>query len=592
MAIVGSSLVRTAQQAQQRAELAAQRDARDLASALRAALRNPAVLTTIPPAEQANVRDGAVVVDNEVGWLQPLPERTPEAVLAGQLLAAQRAEWRDGDQASARRQFAMLLEEPARAAWPALVAGAFHALRDGATELAAARTQALLQACDRPPAAGAEPEFARAAVSTALLCAALTMPRSPQLDAHLIALPTELAAPLWSRLHERGTPAPDLAAAQRATAARRALLLELAAELRELPAQPAVRGRGERLWLWFPADAVGNGTAAAVDIAWLLTLPGLGTSRPTPSAALPPLPDRGQLVLAPAPLPHGADDVIPGLAGVVPEPAPPLPWSQRPGPLLGAAGLLLLVFGLSALALVRGARQQALALRARSEFLTGVTHELKTPLASIRLIADVLQDDDVEPAQQREYFALLGSETARLSTLLENVLDLGRMERGERAYDRRPGDLAAIVRDTVAQFRPLLQQARLAVALHEGCSAAAAVVDRGAIVQVLLNLLDNARKYAAGGGRIDVTTAAANGRFTVAVRDFGPGVPAAEHDAVFAQFRRGRAQQHGAVPGLGLGLFLARTIATAHDGTLVCEAPAQGPGARFVLTLPMLEENA
>lgn len=584
--------MRTAREAQQRTELASQRDARDLASAMRAALRQPAVLTTIPAAQQAKFANGQPLVDPAVGWLQPRPERPLDAVLAGQLLAAQRAEWSASDQQAARKQFTMLVEEATTPALPALVAGAFHALRDGARELASARTNALLQACEQPLAAGAEPEFARAVVSAALLCAAQARPRSPQLEAHLTALPTELAAPLWARLHERGAPAPELAAAQEAVAARRALLLELATELRDLPPQPSVRGRGERLWLWFPADDVGNGTAAAVELGWLRTLPGLGTSRASPSAELPPLPDRGELVLFPAPLPDGHDELIPGLAGVVPMPPPPLPWSQRPGPLFAAAGLLLLVFGLSAWAMWRGARQQALALRARSEFLTGVTHELKTPLASIRLIADVLLDDDVGPAQQREYFALLGSETARLSTLLENVLDLGRMERGERAYDRRPGDLAAIVRDTVAQFRPLLQQARLEVALYEGCRAAPAVVDRGAIVQVLLNLFDNARKYAKGSERIDVTTAAAGGRFTVAVRDHGPGVPQGEREAVFAQFRRGRAQQHGAVPGLGLGLFLARTIATAHGGTLVCEAPAHGAGACFRLTLPMLEENA
>ena len=111
-------------------------------------------------------------------------------------------------------------------------------------------------------------------------------------------------------------------------------------------------------------------------------------------------------------------------------------------------------------------------------------------------------------------------------------------------------------------------------------------VDRGAIAQALWNLLDNARKYALAGKAVVLTQR--GGR--IAVRDFGTGVPEKEREAVFAKFTRGTDQRDGSVPGLGLGLHLARAIALAHGGGLVCRAPGDGgAGSEFVLTLPLAE---
>ena len=225
-------------------------------------------------------------------------------------------------------------------------------------------------------------------------------------------------------------------------------------------------------------------------------------------------------------------------------------------------------------------------MRARTEFLSGVTHELKTPVASLRLIADVLHDDDVRPERQREYFAMMAGETARLSTLIDNVLDLGQLERGERAYDLRDDDAADIVREAVRTYAPLGERHGLTLTLHEGIGQAAAHVDRGAITQTLLNLFENARKYASSGKRIDVHTQSEGDRFVVRVRDFGPGVPRDERERIFERFRRGAAQQSGSIAGVGLGLFLSRAIVTHHGGTLLCSAPEDGAGSLFELSLP------
>ena len=164
--------------------------------------------------------------------------------------------------------------------------------------------------------------------------------------------------------------------------------------------------------------------------------------------------------------------------------------------------------------------------------------------------------------------------------------------RGERVYDLQAGDLAAVVRDAVTTFAPLAQRAGLVIAVQQGVAAAPAVIDHGALMQALLNVLDNARKYASGGKRVEVATAVRGDAMEITVRDFGSGVPASEREQVFDRFQRGAAHQHGAIPGVGLGLFLARTIVEHHGGTLRCEAPAEGTGACFVFSVPLSEATS
>jgi signal transduction histidine kinase len=268
--------------------------------------------------------------------------------------------------------------------------------------------------------------------------------------------------------------------------------------------------------------------------------------------------------------------------------------AAEPGWLQPATFTLLLaalaaMFGLGLWFLLRSLRREAEALRARAEFLTSVTHELKTPLASIRLLAEMLAS--VEEHKREEYLAMLDAEAARLSALVENVLDLGRVERGERGYDRRRHSLPELVRAVLRSFEPIARRSGLDLQLDEAGGELFAAVDHGAIAQALLNVLENARKYAPGGGKVAVATAREGDRFVLRVRDHGPGVPEAEREAIFERFRRGQAQQDGSVPGLGLGLYLARKILRDHGGEMRCEAPVDGGrGAVFVLELPVLQE--
>jgi two-component system phosphate regulon sensor histidine kinase PhoR len=258
------------------------------------------------------------------------------------------------------------------------------------------------------------------------------------------------------------------------------------------------------------------------------------------------------------------------------------------------AGLVVVLAGTLALGLtlaLRGVRKEAALTRARADFLTSVTHELKTPLASIRLFSEMLLEGRVaSDEKRREYHRLLAGEAERLSTLIENVLDLGRLERGERALDVREQELVEVVREMVERFAPLAQRDGMVVDAKLPEAPLVARFDRGALAQSLLNLLDNARKYARSGGRIDVALERGGGRAELVVRDFGPGVPERERAAIFEPFVRGAREQDGATPGLGLGLHLSRSLLRAQGGELALAPPDDGVGARFVATLPLAGE--
>jgi len=340
---------------------------------------------------------------------------------------------------------------------------------------------------------------------------------------------------------------------------------------------------GERLLLWFETPGAERGGRGALcdPRALAASLPGQAI------ADLPPVPGQALQSFG-ARQPAGGEEIVPELWWVTPRAAAKLPWLARPAAAIAAALALLTVFAGSAFLGVRALRQQARAVRERADFLTVVTHELKTPLASIRLLAEMLLESRVPPERTGEYFGLLAGEAARLSMLIENVLDLGRLERGERAYDRRECDLADLAREAVAMCGPLAERDGLTLELRQGTPHATVLADRDALLQALLNVLDNARKYATVGRRIEFVSAVRGSELQLSVRDFGGGVPEGERDAIFDQFARGVAHRHGSVPGVGLGLHLARTIARQHGGDLVCVAPGDGgPGACFTLSLPL-----
>ena len=242
--------------------------------------------------------------------------------------------------------------------------------------------------------------------------------------------------------------------------------------------------------------------------------------------------------------------------------------------------------------IVRDLRRELTLARKKTDFVSNVSHELKTPLTSIRMFSELLGEGKVTGEAQRKHFLqIIGSETARLTRLINNVLDFARMERGEKEYKLERCDLKQVVRDTVESYRPQLEAKGLAVRLLLPEQAMEARGDCDALAQVLVNLLSNAEKYAAAGKEIDVKLVLlqVNGGQPAAeihILDRGPGVPRGAEERIFEQFYRAHDSLSSGVQGSGLGLTLARQIMRAHGGDLRYEAH-EGGGSCFVVTLPM-----
>jgi signal transduction histidine kinase len=223
----------------------------------------------------------------------------------------------------------------------------------------------------------------------------------------------------------------------------------------------------------------------------------------------------------------------------------------------------------------------------RAAFVSTVTHELRTPLTTFRMYTEMLGEKMVEAKRDR-YIATLRNEAERLGHLVENVLSYARIESDRAERSRETLTVAALVE----RVRPHLQErceasgSDLEVAVDADTGKAQVEVDAAAIEQVLLNLVDNAAKYAPtddGPARMVLETQGDGRHVRIAVRDYGPGIPASERRKVFEPFSKAKRDEAGTKPGVGLGLALCRRLARAHGGDLTVEDAK--PGARFVLSL-------
>jgi signal transduction histidine kinase len=231
------------------------------------------------------------------------------------------------------------------------------------------------------------------------------------------------------------------------------------------------------------------------------------------------------------------------------------------------------------------ARQLRLA-RLKTDMVAAVSHELKTPLASMRLLVDSLLEDGADDAKKtREYLELISGENARLTRLIENFLAFSRIERGQQRFEFAPVEPGRLVEATLAAVRERLPGAAETIEVDVAAGLPRIHADADAVVTVLLNLVDNAYKYTPGEKRIALRAVADGQGVAFLVQDNGIGIAAAEQKKIFRRFYRVDQRLARTTSGCGLGLSIVDSIVRAHGGAVSVKS-VEGDGSTFRVWLP------
>lgn len=220
--------------------------------------------------------------------------------------------------------------------------------------------------------------------------------------------------------------------------------------------------------------------------------------------------------------------------------------------------------------------------RLRNSLLSAISHDLRTPLAALVGLAESLALTQPPPSgQQREIAAALREEALRMNSLVNNLLDMARLQAGAVKLNRQWQPLEEVVGSALQAMRTLLAGREVCVQLPEDLPLLE--FDAVLIERVLCNLLENATKYTPAGSALDISAVLGDAVVEVRVEDRGPGLPRGREEGIFEKFERGR--KESSTPGVGLGLAICRAIVNAHGGHIRAENRVEG-GARFAFTLP------
>jgi two-component system, OmpR family, sensor histidine kinase SenX3 len=252
---------------------------------------------------------------------------------------------------------------------------------------------------------------------------------------------------------------------------------------------------------------------------------------------------------------------------------------------LGVLLLAMIISGvvLNTIFLVREIRRN----EQHDAFINAVTHELKTPVAAIRLYLETLQTRDVDEIKRKEFYRIMLDESGRLLATIEQVLRTGRVGAAGRKIHIAPIDLVDVVEECLARARTLLDIRPESLEYHPG-PPVTILGDIDEVRAAVSNLIENAVKYSGSDLKITVETAKVDGKYvSLRVRDQGVGIPKTELKRIFKRFYRAPGSLATRVKGIGLGLYIVRSVAKRHGGRAWAESEGPGRGSTFVLQLPI-----
>jgi signal transduction histidine kinase len=254
--------------------------------------------------------------------------------------------------------------------------------------------------------------------------------------------------------------------------------------------------------------------------------------------------------------------------------------------------ILILAVVIGGLWILYAVRSEMVLAQHKATYVANVSHELKTPLTSIRLFAELLKEGrQPDPARQETYLGIIISEVERLTRLINNVLDFSRSKRRGRAYAMHRVDLVQVCRELIENQRVRLEHNGFDVQLILPPAAIMVTADAEAIKQALLNVLTNAEKYSTTEKRVVLEVTVSDREAICSVADWGIGIDPRLRETVFREFFRVDDSLTARVQGSGLGLTITRQIVRDHGGEIRCE-PNQPCGTRFIITLPLVKEPA
>ncbi len=258
------------------------------------------------------------------------------------------------------------------------------------------------------------------------------------------------------------------------------------------------------------------------------------------------------------------------------------------------SGIYLLIFILIALFMLLGFAFTIYTLnielrlnKLKSDFISNVSHELKSPLTSIRMMTEMLHHNRVQTEERKSaYYSAMLEESEHLSHLIDNILDFSRMEDDRKKYDFTDLDLDELLRKFLESTRESLPDPGFDI--HYSCTEKVQAIkaDKDAILQVFYNLVDNAIKFSGTSRQIDISLSSGNNELLFCVKDYGIGIPVKDQEKIFDRFYRSDEPQRMGIRGSGIGLTIVKRITEAHNGYLTLESKP-GEGSTFCVHLPV-----